>query len=89
MYKQAPSSPPNDQQLLMFGGGELKGWYIASCFFQTNSEMNIAGGKGKIVAWLQVVDSLPQKMHIPFWCKKPMCGAQFTTVIEFLQNRIA
>ncbi len=89
VYKQEHKSPPNDQQLLMFGGGELQGWFIASCFFQTMKEMDSAGGNGNIVAWLQVMDYMPHKMHIPFWSQEPLHGASFTTAIVFLQNRIA
>ena len=50
-------------------------WYCASKMFATEKEFNDRNKKGeniKIFAWATGSTSAPERMHVPYWAKKPV-----------------
>ena len=90
VFKQEPSTGPNDQELYLWFMGcaaqpSHNGWYI-SRFLTVDLTDHVPSG---VLAWLPaktVEDGIEMptgRVHIPYWSKKPLNGVLCNTYVDW------
>ena len=80
VYRQEPSEEVNSEQLFMYyyHKGVGAGWYFAKTYLEESAD-----------EWVAYTATAPMgRLHVPWWNKESMEGAQLMTYGEFADMQI-